>query len=110
MNKPYGIAKRNVDLAYLKTAEEDLYETFEYIQKDNPSAALSQLEKFDKSISQLALDPYPGLVPKDDRLKQLGYRILIIEKYLVFYIVKGKTVQIRRIIHSARQYNFLLSE
>ena len=51
MNKPYGIR-------YLKTAEEDLYETFEYIQKDNHSAALSQLEKFDKSLSQLSFDPF----------------------------------------------------
>jgi len=67
MNKPYGIR-------YLKTAEQDLYKTFEYIQKDNPSAALSALEKFDKSISQLSLNPYPGLIPKDDRLKQPGLR------------------------------------
>jgi plasmid stabilization system protein ParE len=62
MNKPYGSR-------YLKTVEQDLYETFEYIQKDNPYAALSTLEKFDKSIPQLSLNPlslnpYPGLIPK----------------------------------------------
>jgi plasmid stabilization system protein ParE len=47
-------------------------------------------------------------VPKDDRLKKLGYRMLIVGKYLVFYVVKANTVQIRRIIHGARQYSFLL--
>ena len=49
-----------------------------------------------------------GVIPKDARLKKLGYRILIIGKYLVFYVVKTNTVQIRRIIHGARQYRFLL--
>jgi hypothetical protein len=34
--------------------------------------------------------------------------ISIFEKYLVIYVVKAKTVQIRSIIHGARQYSFLL--
>jgi len=49
-----------------------------------------------------------GVVPKDDRLKRLGYRLLIIENYLVFYVIKFETIQIRRIIHGARQYGFLM--
>jgi len=101
MNKPYQIR-------YLRTAETDLIDIFKYIQKDNPSAAVKQLERFDKSISQLSKSPYLGVVPKDDRLKRMGYRILIIDKYLVFYVVKTNTVQIRRVIHGARQYSFLL--
>ena len=100
MSKPYQIR-------YLRTAETDLIDIFEYIQKDNPSAAVKQLERFDKSISQLSKNPYLGVMPKDDRLKKLGYRILIIDKYLVFYVVKTNTVQIRRVIHGARQYSFL---
>ena len=80
---------------------------FDYITRDNPSAAVSLLKKFDDSI-HLALNPELGVVPKDDRLKKLGYRILIIGKYLVFYVKKANTIQIRRIIHGARQYSFLL--
>jgi toxin ParE1/3/4 len=67
-----------------------------------------QSEKFDGLISQLALNPELGVAPKDDRLRQLGYRMLIVDKYLVFYVIKKKVVQIRRIIHGARQYSFLL--
>jgi hypothetical protein len=37
------------------------------------------------------------MVPKDEQLKKLGYRILVVGKYLVLYAIKGKTVQIRRI-------------
>jgi toxin ParE1/3/4 len=95
-------------IRYLSPAVNDLDDIFNYIMRDNPSAAVSLLEKFDHSISQLAINPEIGVIPKDDRLKKLGYRMLIIEKYLVFYVVKANTVQIRRIIHGARQYSFLL--
>ena len=95
------------EIRYLSTAENDLYDIFDYIMMDNPSAAVSMLEKFNQSISQLAFNPELGVSPKDDRLKKLGYRILIIGKYLIFYVVKTNTIQIRRIIHGARQYSFL---
>jgi addiction module RelE/StbE family toxin len=101
MNAPY-------EIRYLSSAEKDLVEILRYIEKDNPSAARSMLEKFDVSISQLALQPFTGVVPKDERLRKLGYRMLIIGKYIVFYVVKAETVQIRRIIHGARRYDFLL--
>ena len=96
------------EIRYLPTAENDLDDIFDYIMIDNPSAAVSILEKFNHSISQLAFNPELGVVSKDDRLKKMGYRILIIGKYLVFYVVKANIIQIRRIIHGARQYNFLL--
>jgi len=96
------------EIRYLSTAESDLTNIFEYIKKDNPAAAISQLEKFDKAISQLASNPLLGVIPKDERLKKLGYRMLIVDKYLVFYVVKTEYVQIRRIIHGARRYSFLL--
>ena len=96
------------EIRYLSTAEKDLVDILAYIKKDNPSAAVSQLDKFDKSISHLELNPFLGKIPNDERLKKFGYRMLIVEKYLIFYIVKSSTVQIRRIIHGARQYSFLL--
>ncbi|MBU2643682.1 type II toxin-antitoxin system RelE/ParE family toxin [bacterium] len=96
------------EIRYLKTAEEDLDEIFDYILNDRPTAVVSVLEKFDESISRLVQNPEIGVVPKDERLKSLGYRMLIIDKYLVFYVIKGKVVQIRRIIHGARQYNHLI--
>jgi hypothetical protein len=37
----------------------------------------------------------------------MGYRMLVVDKYLVFYVVK-KIIQIRRVIHGARRYSFLL--
>jgi toxin ParE1/3/4 len=95
-------------IRYLSTAQRDLLDIFEYIKKDRPQAASGLLDKFDKSIAQLAANPKLGIIPKDDRLKRLGYRVLVVDKYLVFYVLKSKKVQIRRVIHGARKYHFLL--
>jgi len=94
-------------IRYLGTAQKDLFDIFEYIAKDSPNAALDQLEKFDHAVSHLTSNPLIGAVPNDERLRKLGYRILVVDKYLVFYVVKGRMIQIRRILHGARQYEFL---
>ena len=92
----------------LKTAERDLVGIFAYIRNDNPTAAASLLEEIDRSISHLSRNPDIGVVPKDDRLRKLGYHILIIRNYIVFYVVKKDAIQIRRVLHGARQFGFLL--
>ena len=35
--------------------------------------------------------------------------MLVVDDYLVFYVITGRTVQVRRVIHGARRYEFLLS-
>ncbi|MFZ2446739.1 MAG: type II toxin-antitoxin system RelE/ParE family toxin [Syntrophobacteraceae bacterium] len=97
-----------LEIRYLPTADEDLENIFDYIMRDNPAAAVSMLDKFDEAISRMARNPHLGVVPGDDRLRKLGYRMLVIEDYLVFYVVKARVVQIRRILHGARDYRFLL--
>ena len=48
--------------------------------------------------------------PRDTALAAKGYRYLLVEKYLVFYVVVGDTVQIRRILYARRNYQSLLSD
>ena len=67
-------------IRYLGTAEKDLIEIFEYIKRDNPSAAESQLDRFDSAIARLTTHPFLGVIPKDDRLKRLGYRMLVVDR------------------------------
>jgi plasmid stabilization system protein ParE len=95
-------------IRYLSTAQRDLVEIFEYIVKDRPEAASGLLDKSDNSIGNLAANPKLGIIPKDERLKRLGYRVLVVDKYLVFYVLKPKIVQIRRVIHGTRRYDFFL--
>ena len=103
MSKKYNIN-------YLPIARKDLIDIIEYIQEDNPNAALKFLDQIENAIYKLEDFPYMGATPKDTLLQYKGYRILVIQSCLVFYIVKKNTleVEIRRIIHGKRKYDFLL--
>jgi addiction module RelE/StbE family toxin len=100
--------KKKHKIHYLPIAQQDLLEIFDYIMSDNPKAAAEFINKIDKSISKLETYPRLGVVPKDDRLEFMGYRMLVINNYLVFYVIKESIVEIRRIIHGSRKYSFLL--
>jgi plasmid stabilization system protein ParE len=93
---------------YLSIAQEDLISIVEYIQMDDPSAALAFLDEVDQTISNLETFPYMGSIPKDMRLMHLNYRILIIGNYLVFYVLLDEIIEIRRILHGKRQFSFLI--
>ncbi|MGB7606723.1 MAG: type II toxin-antitoxin system RelE/ParE family toxin [Lutisporaceae bacterium] len=100
--------EKRYNIEYLPIAAQDLTEIIDYIKLDDPQAALNLLNNIDESVSKLKLFPQMGTVPKDIRLQSLGYRMLIIENYLVFYIVKDDIVEIHRIISGKRKYSFLL--
>jgi plasmid stabilization system protein ParE len=61
-------------------------------------------------LQSLATHPFTGRVPRDPKLITLGYRVLVVDNYLVFYKVKRTTVLIYRILHGARDIVHLLSE
>jgi len=90
-------------------AEQDLAQIVDYIANDNPTAALKLAEEIERSIIQLEGFPLIGAIPKNQRLTRQGYRVLIVDSYLVFYVpLNNGTVEIRRIISGKRDYNFLL--
>ena len=52
-----------------------------------------------------------GLCPQIlSALAAKGYRHLIVENYLVFYVVARDTVQIRRILYAKRNYRSILDD
>jgi addiction module RelE/StbE family toxin len=99
--------EKKYKIEYLPSSAKDLTEIVEYIKIDSPQSAMNFLDKIDESISRLAQCPLIGVVPKDVRLQSLGYRMLIIENHLVFYVVFDDIVEIRRIISGKRKYEFL---
>ncbi|WP_314586350.1 type II toxin-antitoxin system RelE/ParE family toxin [Paenibacillus terrigena] len=98
----------NLPIKYLPSAEQDITEIIDYVSLDNPSAALNLLNQFDESISILAHFPLSDPIPKDSRLQLLNYRMLVIQSYIVFYVVQNNYVEIRRVLHAKRKYDFLL--
>ncbi len=95
-------------LRYLPVALDDLISIFDWIAGDNPANAAAFIKKLDQHIGRLEIHPFLGRIPRDDKLKNSGYRVLVVESYLVFYIVRGKTVEIHRIVHGSRNLDDML--
>lgn len=102
------MAKNKFEIVYLPVAQRDIKDIVSYIKRDSPNAAMKMIKTFDERIKILADFPESGKVPKDVRLKYSGYRIVVVGNYLVFYVIKNNTVEIRRILHGKRDYGFLL--
>jgi len=92
----------------LRVAEEDLAEIVTYIAAENISAAEALMDRVEKNLLSLQEHPYLGRIPDDVELLKLGYRYLIVDNYLIFYVVDERTVLVHRIMHGARDYESLL--
>jgi plasmid stabilization system protein ParE len=94
----------------LAIAEQDLVELVSYLAAENPRAATDLLDHLEARLQTLTSHPFVGRIPHTSKLTALGYRVLVIDNYLVFYKVKGKTVLVHRILHGARDLLRLLKE
>jgi plasmid stabilization system protein ParE len=100
--------KRKVEVRLLPQAEEDFVEIIDYISDDNPLAAEKMAGRFEKSFILLSEQPLSGRLARDNRLRLLQYRYLVVDRYLIFYLVKKNKVMICRILHGARDYLTIL--
>jgi toxin ParE1/3/4 len=53
-------------------------------------------------------NPHLGSVPADTNLADLGYRYLIVDSYLIFYIIEVHLIYIQHVIQGASDYMHLL--
>jgi toxin ParE1/3/4 len=102
------VSSSNYSVRLLSVAEQDLQDIVSLVAADNLSAAVTLAERIERDLHRLKHHPYLGKMPDDVRLAGLGYRLLVIENYLVFYKVRGKTVVVHRILHGARDIPNLL--
>lgn len=100
--------KKKYPIFYLPPADKDLQDIFDFIGRDSSFKARRFLAKIDRMISRLSLFPLSGAIPRDPFLKKKGYRIIVVDHYLVFYRFEKKTVFIFRAVHGKRKYQFLL--
>ena len=90
------------------TAKQDLLDIIDYLNTLSPEAALRYYDLLTEEIASLSTMPERCPRPKDLALAAKGYRYLVVKNYLVFYVVSGHTVQIRRILYGRRDYLSLL--
>jgi len=93
-------------------ADEQLREIIFYIADDSGSVdiALNYLDKIEKAINHLEDFPLSGSVPRYSILKKQGYRVLIVERHLIFYKVntEEKAVTIYAVVDGRQEYRNLL--
>ena len=90
------------------TAEQDLSDIVDYLNTLSPDAALRYYDLLTEEIASLAQMPNRCPKPRDLALAAKGYRYLIVKDYIVFYVVSGNTVEIRRIVYGRRNYQSFL--
>ena len=95
-------------LRYLPVAQDDLLSILDFIAQDNPSRAAAFIEELDTKISLLGEQPLLGRAPRHPKLREYGYRVLILDAYLVFYIIRGQTIEIHRVVHGSRNLDHLI--
>lgn len=93
-------------------ADEQLRDIIFYIAEDSGSVdiALNYLDKLENAISNLSIFPNSGSTPRYATLRRQGYKVLIVEQYLVFYKVNdtSKTVIIYAVVDGRREYKNLI--
>lgn len=90
------------------SAQQDLRDIVSYLNTLSPETATRYYDLMVREISNLDQFPERCPHPRDLALKAKGYRYLLVKNYYVFYIIKGDTVQIRRILYARRDYRNLL--
>lgn len=98
--------KRQVRI--LRKAQIDLEEIHRYVERDRPGAADRLLERILVGIESLERFSGRGVRPKDERLRLLGYRVLVEGEYLVFYKVLRAQVRVYRVVHGRRKYRHMI--
>jgi len=89
-------------------AKTDLKDIVSYLNTLSPQAAIRYYDLIVEKITSLSEMPERCPFVRDVALKAKGYRYLIVESYIVFFVIKADTVQIRRIIFGRRNYEWLL--
>lgn len=89
------------------TADAGIRKIILYVaQNFGNTVALEKLDELEKRILALGDDPYIGTEPRYLVLKRQGYKVLVLEKDLVFYKIdeENKNVVIYAVVDQRRDY------
>ena len=89
-------------------AQGDLKDIVDYLNTLSPDAALRYYDLITEKIGTLQELPERCALARDIQLRLRGYRMLHVKDYVVFFVVSGDAVEIRRILYAKRQYEELL--
>lgn len=101
------MAEHDYTIEYLPQAQSDIYEIItSFILLGNKNDAIRIRAKLNKAAEQIRFMPYSGVTVPDKRMAKAGFRMYIIEKYLMFYKVfnDSKSVVVYRVLNGKTNY------
>ena len=106
------MVENNYSVHFTKIATHDLDDIYRYISEElfADNVAIEMLKRIENSIMQLKKFPKMGSKVKDGYLRMKGYRKIIVDSYITFYIVDDEKEQviIMRVLYGKRKYEDLL--
>lgn len=97
---------KNYKLRFLPLFEEDLNRIVDYIslQLENPEAAYTLVDEIYDSIQERlpfaeSFEKYPSRVERP-----LVYYRIYVNNYIIFYVVEGDVMEVRRILYGRRDW------
>jgi toxin ParE1/3/4 len=79
----------------------NLEQVYEYVAADNPDAAVQVVLKIQAAANPLAEFPMLGKVGRVEQTREL---VIAHTHYFLVYRVKGKTVEILRVLNGSKRY------
>lgn len=93
-------------------ANNDMEAIYEYISETlrSPAIAIKQYDRIADAILSLEEMPERIRFIDSEPERSIGLRPLIVDNYTVFFVIKGNTVNIVRVLYSASDISKRLSE
>ena len=106
------MSNNNYSIKITPKADEDLEKIYSYISRElfSRQSAENLLDKIEESIMGLREFPFSCSYVDDEFLRNKGYRKLIINNYIAFYMVDEEKMQIiiMRVLYGRQKYEDLL--
>ena len=87
-------------LRWTQEAIHDRDSIYDYIQADNPSAALALDEKFSELALHLVVHPQIGRLGRVEGTREL----VVHQSYILIYDISKDSVRVLRVLHTSRQW------
>lgn len=106
-------SKNRYKVEFLPSALNDMTEIIStFVMLGSKAGAVRIKEKMSKAALQIADFPYSGVTVPDEKISKMGFRMMVVEKYLMFYKVfdDEKKVLFYRVLNGKRNYPHLLAK
>ncbi|MDR0930866.1 MAG: type II toxin-antitoxin system RelE/ParE family toxin [Clostridiales bacterium] len=95
-----------------ESGKRDILEIGRYIfdQFESPVAAVNTVKRIEATIRKIPDNPYIYPKVRDDRLAAMGYRSVVINNYVAFFVIDEdeKIVSVDRVLYGRRNWVHIL--